>query len=146
MSEARRKIDEINSAFYRSSALYSQWAQKRKLNLHTVLAYYTLYSSGPLSQKQISDYLGMPKQTVNRIIKAMDLDSHVTLVADAGDKRAKKIKFTENGKIYAAELLTPLFDLEEKVFQRLGDKRIQLMLEATTAYGDILQEEMEKLE
>ena len=134
----------MNTAFNRASALYSQWAQKQNLNLHTMLVYYTLYSSGPLSQKQISDYLSMPKQTVNHVIKAMDLDGHITLVTDAGDKRSKKIEFTKNGKIYAAKLLTPLFDIEEKVFQRIGDRRIQLMIEATTAYGDILQEEMEK--
>ena len=144
MSDARRKMDEINAAFNRTSALYSQWAQRQNLNLHAIWVHYTLYRSGPLSQKQISDYLGMPKQTVNHIIKAMDQDGHITLITDADDKRSKKIEFTENGQNYAAELLTPLFDIEEKVFQRLGSRRIQLMLEATTAYGDILQEEMEK--
>ena len=143
-SEIRRKMDEINTAFNRTSALYSQWAQKRNLNLHDVMIYYTLYSSGPLSQKQISDYLSMPKQTVNHVIKAMELAGHITLLTDAGDKRSKKIEFTENGSAYAAELLTPLYDIEEKVFRRLGSRRIQLLLEATTAYGDIMQEEMEK--
>lgn len=145
MSEARPKMDEINTAFNRTSVLYNQWAQKQNLKLHTVLVYYNLYISGPLSQKQIGDYLSMPKQTVNHIIKAMDLDGHITLATDAGDKRSKKIYFTENGKNYAAEMLAPLFDIEEKIFYRLGDARIQLMIEATTAYGDILQEEMEKL-
>lgn len=146
MSEARRKIDEINYEFNRANTLYSQWAQKQNLNLYTLLVYYMLHSYGSLSQKQVSDSLKMPKQTVNHVIKAMSNDGHISLVTDDSDKRSKKIEFTDKGIAYATELLTPLITIEEKVFERLGEGRFQLIIEATKAYGDILQEEMDKLD
>lgn len=137
-------LKEISSAFNRVNALYSQWAQKLDINLNAMGIYYSLYIHGSMSQKQLSEIMYLPKQTVNHTVKAMDSNGHIILMTDENDKRSKTIVLTPEGKKYAEDLITPLLQVEAKVMRKLGKKRVQLFIEAINAYGDILQAEMDQ--
>ncbi len=75
-----------------------------------------------------------------RVLKEEGL---VSLQAGESDRREKKVYLTREGALYAAEILSPLHNLEQRVFDIMGAERIKQMTDAITLFNLVFEKEME---
>lgn len=141
MSIERKKFWE---AWGQSNALYEVWAAWKNVNSKLLFVLYELDHGDYITQKMIADYTGIPKQTVNTVIRGLIADECVTLTAGKNDRREKLVVLTEKGKEYAKEVLEPLYALEERVFAVMGEERVQQMIDTIFLFNTVFEKEMKR--
>lgn len=109
MQQSPRKFWEV---WGRSDALYNRWAAAHGVNNYRLFVLYVLDNHPGATQKAIADHAGLPKQTVNTVVRA---------------------------------LLGPLYALEDTVFARMGDARVQEMMDAIALFNMIFEKETEMI-
>ena len=136
MQNSPRKFWEV---WGRSDALYNRWAAAHGVNN------YVLDNHPGATQKAIADHAGLPKQTVNTVVRALRDEGYVTLSPASGDRREKNASLTPAGQTYARALLEPLYALEDAVFARMGDTRVQEMMDAIALFNMLFEKETEMI-
>lgn len=121
-----------------------KWAQEHDLNAYRIKVLYSLVDCELMTQKQICAVSGMPKQTVNNIIRALEKDEMIMMKTHDEDKREKVILLTDKGNHYLQETLAPLMELESRVVRRMGEENYALMLRCLTGYSEAMEQEMEQ--
>lgn len=142
--EIQKEIQELNLVMSRINGMSYKWAQEHGLNAYTIKVLYSLGGSDPVTQKQICASSGMPKQTVNNIIRALEKDHLVVLRPHENDKREKVIALTEKGEEYLKSTLIPLMDFESRVIDRMGLENYELLLKCMNSYSEAIENEMEQ--
>lgn len=141
--KAQAQLNLISIQMSRILNLYQNWAQKHNINYNTLTILYILQmEESTITQKQISYKYLIPKQTVNNIIKSLSNDGYVTLVTEENDKREKKIFLSEKGLEFSQKLLSPLFEIEERVMGKVGDEMAQQLINSLSMFGDVFEQEM----
>lgn len=141
-SETKAQLQAINETNSRINGLYTKWAHKHNHNFYMFLVCYILYMEGAVTQNKISQDCEIPKQTVNNVITTLKNEDYIILEPGDADKRQKKISFTEKGHQYATEMLAPIFEIEERVVQKMGKERMNMLVELTCLFCDLLEEEI----
>lgn len=67
MQHSPRKFWEV---WGRSDALYNRWAAAHGVNNYRLFVLYVLDNHPGATQKAIADHAGLPKQTVNTVVRA----------------------------------------------------------------------------
>lgn len=142
MQHSPRKFWEV---WGRSDALYNRWAAAHGVNNYRLFVLYVLDNHPGATQKAIADHAGLPKQTVNTVVRALRDEGYVTLSPASGDRRGKNASLTPAGQAYARALLEPLYALEDAVFARMGDARVQEMMDAIALFNMIFEKETETI-
>lgn len=142
MQQSPRKFWEV---WGRSDALYNRWAAAHGVNNYRLFVLYVLDNHPGATQKAIADHAGLPKQTVNTVVRALRDEGYVTLSPASGDRREKNPSLTPAGQTYARALLEPLYALEDAVFARMGDARVQEMMDAIALFNMIFEKETEMI-
>lgn len=102
MQQSPRKFWEV---WGRSDALYNRWAAAHGVNNYRLFVLYVLDNHPGATQKAIADHAGLPKQTVNTVVRALRDEGYVTLSPASGDRREKNASLTPAGQTYARALL-----------------------------------------
>ena len=68
----------------------------------------------------------------------------IELVPGLADGREKQVVLTEKGIAYSSGILTPLRELEHRVYQIMGSGQVQQMVDQITLFNTVLEKEMEK--
>lgn len=110
MQHSPRKFWEV---WGRSDALYNRWAAAHGVNNYRLFVLYVLDNHPGATQKAIADHAGLPKQTVNTVVRTLRDEGYVTLSPASGDRREKNASLTPAGQTYARALLEPLYALED---------------------------------
>ena len=76
MQHSPRKFWEV---WGRSDALYNRWAAAHGVNNYRLFVLYVLDNHPGATQKAIADHAGLPKQTVNTVVRALRDEGYVTL-------------------------------------------------------------------
>lgn len=144
-------MDKMLNKFWKvcgqSDSLYNKWANKHNINNVRLFVLYTLDRNESLTQKTISLYTGLAKQTVSSVIQTLKKENIIILLPSiTSDKREKLVVLTDNGKDYCKELLTPLYEVEEKTFKLMGEDRVKQMVDSINLFNTILDKEMRKNE
>ena len=126
-----------------TNALYTEWCTERNYNPYRLLVLYAAYGHEPITQKQIADRTGLSKQTVATIMRGLKDEGYVSLSVGTGDRREKYICLTEQGNAYAGEMLAPLYRLENRVFDLIGEERIRQMMDAVSLFNTVFEKEMQ---
>lgn len=126
-----------------TNALYTEWCAERNYNPYRLLVLYAAYDHEPITQKQIADRTGLSKQTVATVMRGLKDEGYVSLSARTDDRREKYICLTELGNAYAREMLTPLYRLENRVFDIMGEERIREMMDAVSLFNTVFEKEMQ---
>ena len=142
MQQSPRKFWEV---WGRSDALYNRWAAAHGVNNYRLFVLYVLDNHPGATQKAIADHAGLPKQTVNTVVRALRDEGYVTLSPASGDRREENASLTPAGQTYARALLEPLYALEDTVFARMGDARVQEMMDAIALFNMIFEKETEMI-
>lgn len=95
MQQSPRKFWEV---WGRSDALYNRWAAAHGVNNYRLFVLYVLDNHPGATQKAIADHAGLPKQTVNTVVRALRDEGYVTLSPASGDRREKNASLTPAGR------------------------------------------------
>lgn len=144
-STKREKIKECYTHWNGINKLYSIWAKEHNLTYYSLSTLYSIYDNQiDCNQKKICEEWIMPKQTVNTILSDFERRGYILFEKDEKDKRNKLIKLTESGLLYIENTLTPLFEIENKVLDRMDDNMKKMMIESNNLFFRYLREEMRK--
>ena len=88
----------------------------------------------------------MPKQTVNNVVAFLEKKGVIVASQNPNDKREKYLDFTESGKKYAEDFLTPYWDFEKRVYQKLGTQKLQRLTELLKDFEAAFAAELLKME
>lgn len=135
--------DKMWEAWGRTNALYTAWRAAAGQNQYRIIVLYAIEAHAPITQKDIADYSGLSKQTVSTVMRTLKAEGLVSLYAGESDHREKKVYLTQKGTLHAAEVLSPLHTLEQRVFDIMGAERMKQMTDAITLFNLVFEKEME---
>lgn len=129
--------EELNMSMVRGSKAYEEWDKHNNLSGYLSVILYELILRGRLTQKELVDLTGMPKQSINKGIRILQEKNYLCMSVDEEDKRIKFCKLTASGKKYAQKKIQPLFDLENKTAQKMGAEKMKMFLDLSNEWNDI---------
>lgn len=134
--------NQFNVVWTKGNALYTKAASVLGIGYPELMVLYALESLGALTQKEISEYFGMQKQTVHTVVSALNKQGYLTLEANREDKREKRIVLTESGEKYAKRFVAPLRTAEDKVYKAIGREKVQAMCETMELFNLLFEKEL----
>lgn len=141
MSKSAQQLhNEVNRAIIKCRGVYAAWSKAHNISYNTMLVLYTIREYGHCTQKQLCDSYRLPRQTMNNIFTGMRNDGILTVDKDLSCGREKAFVLTEQGSIYAENLLRSLNELEAKAAERMGEEKLCAMTKLVLEYDDIMAE------
>ena len=134
---------DFYSIWSRVNLLYSRWAEQIGVSYGVLVVLYGLDVHGSMTQKNICDFYGLPKQTVNTVVKELQRQGYVRLEAGK-DQKEKRIFFTDSGLAYAQERLGPLFELEDRALDAIGSQAAQAVVTGQLAFTAAFEREVHR--
>ncbi len=125
---AEHELQRYYSLWKDCNAMYEEWAKEQGLSSNGMLVLYSFYSGEEIcTQKTICQKWGIPKQTVNTILKDLEQKGYVQMLSLPEDKRNKQIRLTPAGKAYADTVIGKLQEKEMYVVERMGLAQLSRM-------------------
>lgn len=126
------------------NALYEDWAKRHQMSLSELLVALSLIQQPQgCRQSQICRQWGLPKQTVNSLLKQWQKEEWVDFAQDPEDRRARLVALTPKGLSYVGEIARELIQTESLVWERLGEDTSRAFLDATQRYNQLFREACE---
>ena len=135
---------EMYSAWSKGTVLYTRWADMNHIGYPELMILYTLISGRQLTQKKITEEIGLVKATVNTVIRDLKNRGLVTLTASRNDKRRKYVSLTEEGKIYAEEIIRPLLEMEDRITRMIGNTRMEQTVATMELFNILFEKELQE--
>lgn len=142
--QVQAKLKDLDTTIMQSYRSYEKWAQQINLPLGELVILYELLINQTVTQRQLIQATNFPKQTINQGTKNLVAAGYVQLTPDSNDRRCKVLMLTTKGKTYAKQKVAPLFIIEERMLARLGEAKLDLLMELIREYGDLLAEETDR--
>lgn len=136
--------DGLNRAVIKFRGVYSLWAKKHNISYNEMLVLYTIREHGFCTQKQICDNYLLPKQTINNVISSMKRANLLTFSAENSKGREKTFVLTNDGRNYAAPLLSSLSDVEKRASDIIGEEKLSAITKLMSEYGNVLRSALEE--
>ena len=112
-------------------------------DLETIILIHIGLMKNP-SQKDISEKLGAPKQTVNNIIKSLEEDGQIELIQDENDKRIRILRLTSKGEKNRDERIKPITESNKRIYEKLGEEKAREIRDNLKLLNATIREEFEK--
>lgn len=96
------------------------------------------------TQQDICALWSLPKQTVNNIITHMVQKNYAVLEVVPNTRNRKIIRLTETGRQYGVDLVTPIYNAEERALDRLNPEEILACAKSLSKFTGILKEELDE--
>ena len=126
----RRFIAAINAA----DGVYYAWARQSGVTPHTLDLLYALDDGLPHSQKQICEEWGIPKTTINTVVKACRAAGYITLEPMPDQPRQRQLCLTPAGLAYAKKALEELYILENQAMAAAVERFGPAFVDAVELY------------
>jgi DNA-binding MarR family transcriptional regulator len=140
------ELVSLSASVSRINGLCRQWGLKNGALHGVVQILYILRFKEPVTQKQISEYCELPKQTINNVVKQFKDAEYIEFETSVEDKHQKLIRLTALGADYAERTLEPFFKLNLRVYERLGLSPVRNLASGLSDLGDAIELEMQMLE
>lgn len=132
------EIFNLFSLIRKVQGLKNQSFKDRKANgIKTAIFLFLIYED-KITQAMIVERMAVAKQTINNVIIELCEKEYIKKISDQDDKRVKILVLTEKGKIYADEFLKPLIEFNEKLYDKLGEEKINQMTKDFSDLAEIL--------
>lgn len=112
-------------------------------DLETIILIHIGLMKNP-SQKDLSEKLGAPKQTVNNIIKNLEEDGQIELIQDENDKRIRILSLTKKGEKNRDVRIKPIVESNKRIYEKLGEEKASEIRDNLKLLNDTIKEEFEK--
>ena len=134
--EESTSLDALNEAFMELDRAYDQLAKSCGLSEPEYWSL-VLIRHGVETQREISERLTLSPQTINSAFKLLVKKGLVHLEPFAHDQRSKRAALTESGRVFAAERVAPLEEVEAQAWDTLSQEEhaalIRLIRQFSTA-------------
>ena len=130
------ETEKLNLAIIHGSKGYEESSHQNDLTNYLSVILYELIIRDKLTQKDLVEVTGMPKQSINKGIHYLKENGYLELMTDPEDKRTKFCKLTDRGMKYARTKMASLFRIEEKTAQKLGAKKMRLLTELNEEWSN----------
>ena len=128
-----RKINEL-------SGIYRNAAAKSGISVNEFWVWYTLVGDRrEFTQQEICAYCGLPKQTVNTIVRNMVRRTFATLELIPLNRSRKRIRLTPAGRSFGEELMAQAMTAERRAFLSLPEEEQKSALRFLDAYLPLLR-------
>ncbi len=138
-SKLQNYSDKLWQVHIAVSGFYNEYAKLAGITLAELKVLGILKKEENPTQKKITQLTYLPKQTVNAIIKSFQKKNYIEIIESKADKRSKVISYTEEGKIFADNIISKAKEVEFNALNSIGEDRIKALLEAITMYKDNLR-------
>lgn len=109
----QEELDEYYRLFFRGNRLYETYARTHGTTLQALFMLRLLEASPEgLSQRDICESLSLPKQTVSRVLAALEREGRASYVTPEADGRQKLWSLTPQGVEYARKVVGGLESIE----------------------------------
>ena len=125
-NEVLRERQRYYALWKESNIIYEKWAKLHGMSANSLLIFQSLYD-GTCTQKEISQKWCIPKQTINTILKDLEAQGYLKLIAMKQDKRNKQIELTSEGKMFVNMIITQIQEKELHIIQQMGLGRMKSM-------------------
>ena len=98
-------IRQYCSCLQEWNASYEDYARSVGLSFTSLSMLSTIYAHENCTQKMLCEICFLPKQTVNGVIRQFCKDDWISLIEMAKDRRNKAIRFTDQGRQTAGDIL-----------------------------------------
>ena len=105
---------------------------------------YSLKTRTDLTQRQITEEVGLVKATVNTVIRDLKNRGLIILEPSRHDKREKYVYLTEKGKKYTEEIIEPLLKAEERISGKIGNDRMEQTIETMELFNMLFEKELKQ--
>ena len=136
-----KEMTELNRSYKETENIYASYAASHDVSTTTLCVLYSLYTAQmPCTQTQLVADWGIPMQTVNSCLKALEKSGIFLLEFAQGSRKRKYIRFTGQGEQMADRVVAPLVQGENSAFGALAPEEQQLLLQITRKHNALLQE------
>ncbi len=97
------------------------------------------------TQREICEYWFYTPQTVNSALKNMTEEGLLTLQAEEGNRKNKRIYLTEKGKEIVERIVEPLMDAERRALAAIGEQETEAFLRTMKKQTELFRGEIAKL-
>lgn len=139
------KAYELLSVWAKGTALYGRWAHHWGIGYPELMVLYALCGEDGLTQKAITEEFGLIKATVSTVVRDLKRRGLVTLEPHQGDRREKRVVLTEDGRAYAERRIQPLWEVEERITRKIGDKRMGQLIDTLDLFNLLFARELEEV-
>mgnify|MGYP002525858553 CR=1 FL=1 len=93
-----------------------------------------------LTQNDIAENVGLPKQTINSAINNLVKDGYIHLEQKAIARNNKAVCLSEKGKDFCKRHMMPILLSEERAFERLSEKEQETYLALSVKVDTLMKE------
>lgn len=135
-----KEMAEFNRLYKETDNIYTRYAASQGISTTTLCVLYSLYiSETPCTQTQLVEDWGIPIQTINSSLKAMEKSGTVRLEFAEGNRKSKCILLTSDGRQMAERIIAPLVEAENNAMDTLEEGQRRLLMEVTRKHAQLLQ-------
>ena len=138
------KLKELSEQLFKFhveiSGVYNEYAKSCGLTYAGLKVLAIILETENCTQKTITQYTYLPKQTVNAIIKSLIKQNIIApLIESDKDKRNKVINFTKEGKKFADNVVEKAKEIEYRALDSLGEENTKAFIKAISIFRDNLK-------
>ena len=120
---SQSRFDAVIRGINELSGVYRNAASKSGLSVNEFWVWYALMGEGrELTQQEICGLCGLPKQTVNTIVRGLVRRKQVTLEKIPLDRSRKRIRLTPLGRAFGEALVEQAMSAERAAFGELSEE------------------------
>ena len=135
-----KEMAEFNRLYKETDNIYTRYAAFQGISTTTLCVLYSLYiSETPCTQTQLVEDWGIPMQTINSCLKAMEKGGTVRMEFAEGNRKSKCILLTSRGIEMAEQIIAPLVEAENHAMDALEAEEQRLLMEVTRKHAQLLQ-------
>lgn len=146
MKPTREHIRRLNIVINALDRLYETGAKWQGIKTNTLHLLYALDNGQEHTQKTICEEWGIPRTTLNTIIKECQRQGYLTLQPIPGCKRDLRISLTPQGAAFAQQLLAPVYQAEQTALRQTLREYGPDFIAALDQYRQHLARAFEKME
>lgn len=135
-----KEMAEFNRLYKETDNIYTRYAASQGISTTTLCVLYSLYiTQTPCTQTQLMEDWGIPMQTINSCLKAMEKSGAVRMEFAEGNRKSKCILLKRAGKEMAERIIAPLVEAENHAMDALEAEQRRLLMELTRKHAQLLQ-------
>lgn len=135
-------IDIWYKDWFRNEQLYHDWARRQGLSYNELFAVHVIHATGGCTPSYVAQFLSIAKQTVNSLLGRLEKRGMIERLPSPEDKRSCVVTLSEEGSVWAGEMLRKLKEIEYRVFSSFTQEELQTMIDMNIRLTDRFSAEM----
>lgn len=130
---------KLGEAIYRIDGAYDVFAKDSRVTPNMLWLLCALSDGKEHSQCQICRDWHFPRSTVNTLVKELEGKGYLEMVPVPGRKREMRMELTDAGKAFAAGVVAPVWEAEDRLFQQFFAGRETEFIHELHAFADAME-------